>query len=472
MDSAVQPAPQYLPLSWGGIATDQSMRAFLAALEGSGELHRVKRTVDPRFEIASVLSLRKHGPAQLFEHARGHGMPVVGNLLNSRERFACALGVARNDLHEFCRAALCAPIAPVAATQAPLQAVEHRRNIELTSLLPVPTWFEREAGPYITAGVIVAKDPETRKRNVSIARLRLEGGARLLAGIAHNHHLYRLAQKAKALGRSLEVAIAIGNHAAVLLASQMYVDFGEDEFAIAGALLREPLRLAACRTVDLEVPAEAEIVLEGELRAGELIEEGPVSEFPGFYVSYGPGLAVDIGCVTHRTDAVYHAIFPGFAPEHCLLGAVAIEAVLCHALRRVIPCVRRVLVTDGGMGRLHAIVSMHRPALGEGKRAVLLAMGQVNLLKLVIAVEADIDPEDWTQVEWSLAARFRGHEDLIVLPGVKADRCDPVHENSTVTKIGMVATTRPGDGAPGSRSEFASVPRAVLERVRNDLDQF
>ena len=158
-----------------------------------------------------------------------------------------------------------------------------------------------------------------------------------MAGIAHNHHLYRLAEKAKALGRPLEIAVAIGNHAAVLLASQMYVDLGDDEFAIAGALLREPLRLVTCRTVDLEVPAEAEIVLEGELRAGELIEEGPVSEFPGFYVSYGPGLAVEIGCVTHRTDAVYQAILPGFAPEHCLLGAVAIEAVLCHALQRAIP---------------------------------------------------------------------------------------------------------------------------------------
>jgi 3-polyprenyl-4-hydroxybenzoate decarboxylase len=115
-------------------------------------------------------------------------------------------------------------------------------------------------------------------------------------------------------------------------------------------------------------------------------------------------------------------VLPGFAPEHCLLGAVAIEAVVSHGLQRVIPSVRRVFVTDGSMGRLHAIVTMHRPQLGEGKRAVLLAMGQVNLLKLVIAVEADIDPEDWRQVEWSLAARFRGHEDLIVLPGVKADR--------------------------------------------------
>jgi UbiD family decarboxylase len=134
--------------------------------------------------------------------------------------------------------------------------------------------------------------------------------------------------------------------------------------------------------------------------------------------------------------------------------------------------VRRVLVTDGGMGRLHAIITMHRPRLGEGKRAVLLAMGQVNLLKLVIVVEDDIDPEDWRQVEWSLAARFRGHEDLIVLPGVKADRCDPVHEDAVVTKIGMIATTRPGDGAAGSRSEFALPPLDVLERVRRELDQY
>jgi 2,5-furandicarboxylate decarboxylase 1 len=151
---------------------------------------------------------------------------------------------------------------------------------------------------------------------------------------------------------------------------------------------------------------------------------------------------------------------------------VAIESVVSHALQRAIPAVRRVFVTDGGMGRLHAIVTMHRPRLGEGKRAVLLAMGHVNLLKLVIVVEADIDPEDWRAVEWSLAARFRGHEDLIVLPGVKADRCDPVHEQETVTKIGMVATTRPGDGAAGSRSEVARPPADILARVRSELDQY
>jgi len=448
------------------------MRGFLAALEACGELHRVRRPVDPRFELAAVLSLRERGPAQLFERVGHHSMPLVASLLNSRERMAQALGIARGELHAFCLAALRNPVAPVMVERGAVQEVEHRSNLALGDLLPVPTWFEREGGPYITAGVIVAKDPETGHRNASIARLRLEGSTRLMAGIGRNHHLYRLAEKARALGRDLEVAVAIGNHAAVLLASQMYVELGADELAIAGALMREPLRIVRCRTVDLEVPAEAEIALEGVLRPHQLIEEGPVSEFPGFYVSYGAGLAVDIGCVSRRADAIYQAVLPGFAAEHCLLGAVAIEAVVLHALRRAIPSVRRVLVTDGGMGRLHAIITMHQPPRGEGKRAVLLAMGQVNLLKLVIVVEDDIDPEDWRAVEWSLAARFRGDEDLIVLPGVKADRCEPLHQDELVTKIGMVATTRPGDGAADSRSEFSRQPADVLARVRAELDRY
>ena len=209
--------------------TDQSMRSFLATLEKSGDLQRVERTVDARFEIASVLSLRDRGPAQFFANVSGHKMPVVGNLFNGRERFAQGLGVARSELDAFCLAALRRPIAPVMVERAPVQEVVLTGGLDIGALLPVPHWFEREAAPYITAGVIVAKDPETGLRNVSIARLRLEGGARLMAGIAKNHHLAILADKARQLGRDLEISVAIGNHAAVLLGSQMYVELGDDE---------------------------------------------------------------------------------------------------------------------------------------------------------------------------------------------------------------------------------------------------
>jgi 2,5-furandicarboxylate decarboxylase 1 len=452
--------------------TDQSFRGALDRLEASGDLHRINRSVDPHFELGAVLSLRDKGPVQLFTTVKGSDMPVVGNVMNSRERIAGLLGVEKSRLHEVLLDALGKPIQPVIVDNAPLQEVIHRDDIDLGRILPVPTWFEHEAGPYITAGVIIAKDPETGRRNVSIARLRLEGGNRVMVGIAKNHHLNLLAEKARKLGQRLPIAVAIGNHPAVLICSQLYLGLGDDEYDIVGGLLDEPLELVRCQTVPLEVPAGAEIVLEGHIDNADLIEESAVSEFHGFYVSYGPGTGGAITCVTHRKDAVYQAILPGYASEHCLLGAVAIEAVTCQALKRSIPAVRRVLVTDGGMGRLHAIISMHRPRLGEGKRAVILAMGQINLFKLVTVVEDDIDPEDPTQVEWSLAARFRGHEDMIILPGMKADRCDPVHENLTITKIGLVACTRPGDGERGTRSEFARAPDSVLASVRAGLADY
>jgi UbiD family decarboxylase len=451
---------------------DQSFRGVLQRLEATGELHRVSRKVDARFELGAVLALRDQGPAQLFSAISGHAMPVAGNIMNSRARVAALLGVERSALHEVILAALATPIPPVLVENAPVQEVVHREVIDLSRLLPVPTWFEHEAGPYITAGVIIARDPETGRRNVSIARLRIEGGGRVMVGIAKNHHLNLLAEKSRRLGQKLPIAVAIGNHPAVLLGSQMYLGLGDDEYDIVGGLLGEPLQLVSCLTVPLEVPAGAEIVLEGEIDAGDLIEEGPVSEFHGFYVNYGPGTGGSITCVTHRRDAIYQAILPGYASEHCLLGALAIEAVCCQALQRSIPAVRRVLVTDGGMGRLHAIIVMHRPRLGEGKRAVILAMGQINLFKQVIVVEDDIDPENPTEIEWSLAARFRGHEDMVILPGMKADRCDPVHENLTVTKIGLVACTRPGDGERGSPSEFARAPADILSKVRSNLGYY
>ena len=298
----------------------------------------------------------------------------------------------------------------------------------LEKLLPVPTWFEHEDGPYVTAGVIVAKDPTTGKRNVSIARFRVEGGNIMMAGIGPTHHLSELRRRAAAQGRPLEIAVAIGNHPAVLLASQYYVELGEDEFDFAGYFLGEPVRLVKCKTVDLEVPAEAEIVLEGLLHSDRLIAETRISEFQGFYLSYGPGQTFEVKAVTHRQDAVYQAILLGLAPEHALLGAVAIGATTCRALKRVIPTVRRVVITEGGAGRLHAVITMENPKRGEEKRAIILAMGTTNLLKLVLVVDHDIDPEDPFQVEWAVACYFRGKEDLVVLEGMKADRCELQHK--------------------------------------------
>ncbi|MEW6266706.1 MAG: UbiD family decarboxylase [Thermodesulfobacteriota bacterium] len=449
---------------------EQSLRATLTLFEATGDLRYVDRPVDPRYELGAVLALRPDGPTLFFRRVTGYGMPVVGNLLNTRRKMALGLGLEPEQLQGRCLEALDKGCLPEITAGGAVQEEVIPDPGQIAAFLPVPTWFELEAGPYISAGVIVAKDVETGRRNVSIARLRLETGGLLLAGIAPTHHLAELARRAGALGRPLEIAVCLGNHPAVLLASQMYVDLGHDEFEIAGGLLGEPLRLARCVSVDLEVPAEAEIVLEGALYPNELIEEGFVSEFHGFYEQYGPGQAVRVQTITHRREPIYQAILPGYAPEHALLGGVAIEATTCRALRRIIPRVKRVFLTEGGMGRLHAVITMSAPRAGEGQRAIMAALAQTNLLKHVVVVDDDVDPADPRQVEWAMAVRFRGQEDLVIVPGVMADRCEPRKTNLTVTKIGLVATSRPEDAEDGRKLIPARPPREILERVRKNPD--
>src|SRR4030042_5359188 len=198
---------------------EQSLRTTLRDWERTNDLHYVDRVVDPRFELGAVLSLRKDGPTQFFRRVKGYDMPVVGNVLNTREKIARGLGVELHALQDACIDALAQGIDPLFVPEGPVQEVVHQQRVDTPSLLPVPTWFEREGGAYITAGVVIAKAPATGPRNVSIARLRVEGGDRLLAGIAPTHPLSELLRRAEARGHDLEIAVAIGNHPAVATAS-------------------------------------------------------------------------------------------------------------------------------------------------------------------------------------------------------------------------------------------------------------
>ena len=352
---------------------EQSLRGMIAALDASGQLHRVTRRVDPRFELGAVLSLRDRGPALLFEtgatsHARDRQCSQLARPLRAgarRHREG-----SRRPLPE----ALTRPKPPV-LIDVVVQDIIVERGVDLPALLPVPTWFERETAPYITAGVIVAKDPETGRRNVSIARLRLEGGSRIMAGIAKNHHLFIIAEKAKALGQYVEIAVAIGNYRrAARLAVLSRPRRGR---------IRQYRRPAgrAVATRALQDGGFGSPSAGGNRARGNARSERSHRRRSGIRISrILCRVRLRHGRLGSLRDAPsgrdYQAILPGYASEHCLLGAVAIATTLRHALQRMIPAVRRVLVTEGGMGRLHTVISMHRPRLGEGKRAILLAMGQ------------------------------------------------------------------------------------------------
>jgi len=445
-------------------AHPQSLRAALARLEAAGALRVIAEPVALRHELAAYLSLLPADQTVRFDHIANHpGARVVANLLPDRARIAAALGVAPAALQARIGAAIAAPLAPLPVDAAPCQALT-RADPDLGDL-PIPTFFEHETGPYITAGAIVARDPESGRANLSIARLKPLGGNRALIGIAPNHHLAALARKAAARGATLPIAVTLGNHPAVMLAAALYLGLGDDELAVAGALLGAPVETARCATADLLVPAHCEIVLEGRLDPADTIAEGRVSEFHGYYEDYGAGQVVTFARLTSRRDPLFQVVMPGRHAEHVWLGAVAIAAGLAHRLAATIPAVRRVAVTPGGAGRLHAVISLAAAEPGDAQRAMFAAWAAVSLIKQIIVVDDDIDPWDGVQVEAALATRMRAERDLLVVPGMKADRAEPLERAGLVAKLGLDATAKPGD-RDWTR---AAPPADMLARVRRRL---
>jgi 2,5-furandicarboxylate decarboxylase 1 len=423
-------------------ADAQSLRPWLARLAADGRLVEIAEQLDPAAGLAARLVAHRREPVRI-ARVRGSDLPLVANLMAGRALIAEGLGVDEQRLGAHLRQALEAPLeARIVAAGACQEAVE--RDPDLTQL-PIPHFFEHEGGPYITAGCIVTRDPETGQRNWSIARVRPLGGVRALVGIAPNHHLAVAARAARERGERLPIAVTIGNHPALLVAACLYLARGEDELRVAGALLGEPVELVRCAHVALEVPAGCEIVLEGELDLDVSVEEGPVSEFHGGYERYGRAATATFHCLTRRRDAIYQAVLPGFHPEHTLLGGVAIAAGLERRLRSVVPSVQAVAVPESGAGRLAAVVALGPHADGEARSAALAALEAVNLVKLVTVVDADIDPWDDAAVAHAIATRVHFDRDLHVLPGMRADRAEPLERGGLIAKLAIDATRKAGD---------------------------
>jgi 4-hydroxy-3-polyprenylbenzoate decarboxylase len=289
------------------------------------------------------------------------------------------------------------------------------------------------------------------------------GARNAFIGIAPNHHLSVFARRAAALGRKLELAVTIGQHPAIVLASNLYLRPGDDEFDNAGALLGRPVRLARCRSIDVEVPADSEIVLEGTLDPSTLLQEGPVSEFHGLYQRYAGGPEITFSAITSRRNPILQVIAPSFQPEHLLIGAFGIAATAGRAVLNALPeSNAHVVITEAGGGRLHAVVQLRNPAPGDPRKAMFAIWGHVNLVKLVTVVNDDIDPYDPAAVEYAMATRFRAERDVVIVPRVRGDRADALVTDGLVTKMGLDATRKTED-----REDWreARPPQAVLDLV-------
>jgi UbiD family decarboxylases len=304
--------------------------------------------------------------------------------------------------------------------------------------LPIPVHHEKDAGPYITAGVLIAKDPETGQNNLSIHRLHVQGPDQLgiLILPRHLHHFYR---KAEAAGKPLEVAIAIGLDLVLLLASQAIVPLGFDEYTIASALYENPLQLVKGKTIGLDVPAHAEIVLEGQLLPNVREVEGPFGEYPKYYGPASPKPVIKLTAVTMRKNPVFHTIVPA-TMEHLLLGAIPREGGMLQMIRHAVPTATGVHLTPGGTCRYHVVISIDKVNEGEAKNAMFAAFASSQEVKRVVVVDNDVnifDPED---VEWAMATRMQAGSDVFIVNRACGNKLDPSTDDGISDKMGIDAT--------------------------------
>ena len=424
----------------------QSLRGFLSMVEAEhpDEFLRIREPVDTRFDMTAIVyELERLGksPVIVFEHPRANGMQVVTNVAANRKLLAACLGVAPQDLPTAFRER-CQKYIPCEIVKDAAWNEEVIEDVDLEKL-PIPLQFTVDGGPYITAGQLSARDPVTGVDTTGFHRFMLKGKNRLGVSLHSRRRMFEFQRRAEERGQSLPAAITIGTHPLHYMGSMVYAYPPQvRKFEIIGGLFGEPYRLARCGVAELEVPAGAEIVIEGEILAETREPEGPFGEFTG-YASYRSTQHVFVAHrVRMRRDAMFQSVTAGMSKDHILVSCITREGEILNTLRRNLPNVCAVHVPHTSCGAFTAYISMKKIAEGEPQTAIMAALGTEFYTKHVIVVDDDVDIFDTNDVMWAVATRVRPDKDIFFIPGAKAAILDPTSDtdNFTVTKMGIDAT--------------------------------
>jgi 2,5-furandicarboxylate decarboxylase 1 len=408
------------------------MRAFLDALDRSGLLVRIDREVDPATEAARLMAeLDRRGVAGIFTNVSGTGASLVYNLVGTRTALALALGVEPRRVRERFRDALANRIPPRPTDgDVPAQEIVAIGDDADLTRLPLVTHADKDAGPYFTAGAVIAHDPETGRRNVSVNRMMLVGARETGIRMMPPQQLGVIQARAEEAGRDLPVAIAFGLHPLDTLAAGTSLPPGEDELALAGGLRREPLRLARAVSVDLDVPADAEIVLEGYVAAGVREPEGPFGDFLQFYVPEMANHRFRVTAITHRRDPILQTMVAGSREDVNLLG-LSREVIVADAVERT-----GAELGDLWLGPtiLGCTIAIRQRYAGEATNVGLAALGAYGWLKYCIVVDEDVDVFDMDDVWWAVTTRSSPERAVHVVGGAPTFPRDPhgVHSSRAV----------------------------------------
>jgi UbiD family decarboxylase len=420
-------------------------RTYLAALARAGQLARIDKPVSPEFEVAAYVrkSSDTDGPAFVFENVIGHpGWKLAAGLYGTMGRLPIALGCPLSDVVDRYGAAVRNPIAPRRVARGPCQDVVLIGEDADCTALPIVVHSELDAGRYLTAGVMFGRDPETGVLGVGLQRMQLRGPRRFGVNMPPERRVGRAALKAEDRGERFGVAVVLGAGPFVDLGSQAKIPHAQEKLGVAGALAGRPIELVPCKTVDVEVPADAEIVIEGHFVPKLREPEGPFGEVAGTYGLRGDRHVFEVSAITRRADAMYQTALTGMPTTD---NHVQAWPALCESIKRMAQLACPEIVDVHAIGPYYlAIVSIKKRLAYEARNVILSVLGPTAgapQAKYCIVVDPDVNVRDLNQVLWALYTRCQPSDDVMVLPpmvGAPLDPSAPLHRHSS--KMGFDAT--------------------------------
>ena len=418
------------------------MKNFLKLIKDEYGIMKIEEEVSSEYEAARIL--REHPEKTvLLENIAGYDIPIISGICNTREKIAKSLNCTVGEITQ----------KVIQATENPQKVTNYldinssnynykTANADL-SKIPILTHYKRDGGAYITAGVIFAKDLQTGIQNASIHRMLVLGKDKLAVRIVPRH-LYTYFQKAEKANQDLEIAIAIGMDPSTLLATTTSIPIDHDEMEVANAFKDGKLNLIELKKSGLKVP-QAEILFEGKLLAGQRAKEGPFVDLTDTYDVIRDEPVIKLDQMYLKENAMYHAILPA-GGEHKLLQGLPQEPRIFQAVKNTVPTVKNVVLTEGGCCWLHAAIAIEKQTQGDGKNVILAALAAHPSLKHAVVVDEDVNIFNPQDLEYAIATRVKGDDDIIIIPKARGSSLDPVATpDGTTTKVGIDATKLIGE---------------------------
>jgi UbiD family decarboxylase len=454
------------------------LRDFIRAVEAEqpDRVVHVDKPVDPaEFEVTAVLQQLEdagrnpmaifHRPKNLFGEVSR--FPLVTNIYAERERCAQALGLpiaqakfplsleyGRRELQRM-------PPTVVQREEAPVKQVVQVGEAADLRQFPIVRHHHMDPAPYIDMTPVM-KDPDTGAYNAAYLRMMYKGPQKLGLHMSPRHN-WQITRKHEERGLPTRVAIVVSHHPAFYLGTLNVAPFGDDDYEVIGSVAGQSLRVTASETWGDEflVPADADIVIEGEIPPGVREVEGPFGEFPGTYGPQRLRWIIDVKAITFREDAIYQDVFVGHADDW-IQGGLPKEARIYNLIKGVVPSVTAVHLPTSGVCRLHCNVSIDKKVDGESKQAAFVVLGAVDMIKHVFVVDADVDVFDDRQVLWAIATRVQADQAVDIIRNAKGNTLDPSQTDPIMTTKMIVDATKP---VQRPFSERILVPKEAQARV-------